>query len=126
MLGYNRLGTHSGDAESLTTAEERLFWAVYRLEKGISLRLGRPSCLRSRDISLPPIPHDIRIRMANIQGRAYDELYSPGSLMRDDFERNCIAKSLAAELRQCIVGTHADIMVHHRTNITAFGTNTGI
>ncbi|KAK3215062.1 hypothetical protein GRF29_19g2086471 [Pseudopithomyces chartarum] len=110
MLGYNRIRTHSDDAESLTTAEERLFWAVYRLEKGISLRLGRPSCLRSRDILLPPIPHDIRIKMANIQGRAYDELYSPGSLMRDDFERNCIAKSLAAELRQCIVGTHADIM----------------
>lgn len=126
MLGCNRLRTNSGDAESRTTSEERLFWAVYRLEKGISLRLGRPSCLRDGDIIMPPIPLDIRIRTANIQGRTYDELYSPGSLMRDQFERSCIAQSLAAELRQCIVGMHADITVHQRTNIISFGANIGI
>lgn len=93
------------------TTQEQLFWAVYRLEKGISLRLGRPSCFRSGDIPLPPIPDDARIRLADIQGRAYDELYSPRGLARSDTEKACAAESLAVELRQCIIDTQADVFV---------------
>ncbi|KAF2652653.1 hypothetical protein K491DRAFT_695375 [Lophiostoma macrostomum CBS 122681] len=108
-LGYNRLRSYFGKSQSVATAQEGLFWAVYRLDKGISLRLGQSSNLRDGDISLS-LPNDARMRTANIQGRAYDELYSPKGLIREDFERTCIAESFALEVRQCIAETKADIL----------------
>ncbi|KAJ4356344.1 uncharacterized protein N0V89_004376 [Didymosphaeria variabile] len=109
-LGYNRHQLYRERDRFSLLAQNNLFWAVYRLDKGISLRLGRSSTIRDEDISLLPMPDDPGIRTARIQGRAYDELYSPKGLMREDTERAYIAESLATELHQCIIDTRAAIL----------------
>jgi hypothetical protein len=112
-LGYNRYQPWSERTNISRVAQESLFWAVYRLDKGISLRLGRSSTIRDEDISLSSIPDDPGVRTARIQGRAYDELYSPKGLLRKDTERAYIAESLATEVNQCIIDTRAAILVRY-------------
>ncbi|KAF2447202.1 hypothetical protein P171DRAFT_384374 [Karstenula rhodostoma CBS 690.94] len=108
-LGYNRYQPYAEQTNMLCLAQECLFWAVYRLDKGMSLRLGRSSTIRDEDISISPIPDDPGVRTARIQGRAYDELYSPKGLLREETERAYVAESLATELQQCIDDTRAAI-----------------
>lgn len=110
-LGYNRHRSYAERTDISRLAQESLFWAVYRLDKGISLRLGRSSTIRDEDISISPIPDDPGVRTARIQGRAYNELYSPKGLLRQETERAYIAESLAAELQKCIDDTRAAISV---------------
>ncbi|KAL1606633.1 hypothetical protein SLS60_004039 [Paraconiothyrium brasiliense] len=110
-LGYNRHQLYRERDQMSSLAQNNLFWAVYRLDKGISLRLGRSSTIRDENITLLPIPDDPGIRTARIQGRAYDELYSPKGLMREDTERAYIAESLATELHQCLIDTRTAISV---------------
>jgi hypothetical protein len=112
-LGYNRHEPCPERTNISCVAQESLFWAVYRLDKGISLRLGRSSTIRDEEISLSSIPDHPSIRTARIQGRAYDELYSPKGLLRKDTQRACIAESLATELNQCIIDTRAAILVRY-------------
>ncbi|KAK7192499.1 C6 transcription factor [Paraphaeosphaeria sporulosa] len=104
------LGPYTERTDDLWLAQQRLFWAVYRLDKGISLRLGQSSTIRDEEISLSSIPDDPGVRTASIQGRAYNELYSPKGLLREDAERAYIAASLGTELKQCINDTRDAIL----------------
>ncbi|KAL5378873.1 hypothetical protein DPSP01_008806 [Paraphaeosphaeria sporulosa] len=109
-LGYHRHQPYTERTDDLWLAQQRLFWAVYRLDKGISLRLGQSSTIRDEEISLSSIPDDPGVRTASIQGRAYNELYSPKGLLREDAERAYIAASLGTELKQCINDTRDAIL----------------
>ncbi|KAI1105790.1 hypothetical protein F4804DRAFT_340971 [Jackrogersella minutella] len=109
-LGYHRLPTRDTD-QSLRTAQERLFWVVHRFDKGLSFRFGRPSNIRDAEITLPFDPNEQRkTRVARIQGKVYDELYSPAGLSRPDDERGRVAETLAAELRELINRTHVEVL----------------
>lgn len=85
------------------------------MDKSLSIRLGRGSTIQDYDISIgmPIVPlagdpglrawtrlHIIWIKVASIQGRVYEQLYSPGALRRDINERIAIAKQLADELEE--------------------------
>jgi hypothetical protein len=128
-LGYHRLPSFSDDANhnqppSQTAAQQQqqnqhhqqqqLFWAVYKLEKALSLRHGRPSRLHDSDITLPAAPNDPHpVRFARIQGRVYDQLYSPAGFLspRPEGERRVLAGKLAREMRGLVEETRAEAVV---------------
>ena len=106
--GYHRASSVN---EPTTVREKKLwiFWSLYSVEKGLSLRLGRPSSVSDYDITLPlPEPGadesrpyytcTIRwIKLSSIQGRVYMRLYSPAALSGPQEARISWAQSLAAE-----------------------------
>lgn len=94
-------------------AQARLFWTVYRMEKGLSLRLGRSSNIRDIDIALPFDPEGERhSRLARIQGKVWDQLYSPTSLAQvDNHARGQLAEQLSKELREVIGKTNPKVSV---------------
>lgn len=110
-LGYHRQSVHDSSNTETTAAQESLFWIVYRLEKGIALRLGRVSLIRDEEITLSSNPQKLEIRIAKLQGRTYNELYSPKGLSNPEAERTQTAQSLAAELHPCIIETKFRICV---------------
>jgi hypothetical protein len=111
-LGYHRLQNSSRLDSSQKIAQRRLFWIVYGLDKGLSLRLGRMSNLNDADITTPVDPDEpTRIAVGRIQGKAYDQLYSPIGLSRSNEERSHLAMTLAEELRRLIKETHGEISV---------------
>lgn len=80
-------------------------------EKMLSLRLGRSSTFRDQDITLPRPGTDRHpggsflaelapgwVSIASIQGRIYDDIYSPGALMQPPHVRKSRALALAEEL----------------------------
>ncbi|KAL4926794.1 putative C6 transcription factor [Aspergillus undulatus] len=87
----------------------RLFWAVYVIEKAVSLRLGRPSTIRDHDITVPRLHLDRRmaslahnrlpdwIDVANLYGRVYDNIYSPCALAQPGTVRGSRIMALASE-----------------------------
>lgn len=89
-----------------------LFWTIYMTEKMLSLRLGRSSTFRDQDITLARPGRERGpsgsflaelapswINIASIQGRIYDDIYSPGALMQPPHIRTSRARALAAELK---------------------------
>jgi hypothetical protein len=89
-----------------------LFWTVYKIEKGLSLRLGRSSNLRDAEITIANDQEELRrTGLARIQGKIYDQLYSPEGLSRSDAERGRLAETLAGELRALVHTTRIDIEV---------------
>jgi hypothetical protein len=102
-----------------------LFWSIYTIEKMLALRLGRSSTIRENDISVPKIGHEnsphaifnqispIWIATSDLQGRVYDELYSPGSLAQPDDVRTSTARALAEEAKR-LLHAQDDIQVRAR------------
>lgn len=85
---------------------------MHKIEKGLSLRLGRASNIRDSEITIPFDKKDaLHSRLARIQGRIYDRLYSPAALGQDVEERGRVAEALAGELRQLIDDMHVEIFV---------------
>ncbi|KAL2813375.1 hypothetical protein BJX63DRAFT_224720 [Aspergillus granulosus] len=92
--------------------EIHLFWAVYALEKAVSLRLGRPSTIKDQDITVPRLDLDRTmtslvyywfpdwITLASLYGRMYDNLYSPNALAQPASIRASRIKVLASELER--------------------------
>lgn len=90
-----------------------LFWFLYSIEKGLCLRLGRASCIQDYDIAVPlPIlgtDETFRngngmlrfwIKLAGIQGRIYEDLYSPRALKQPRASRVAKADLIVADIRQ--------------------------
>lgn len=114
-LGLHRL---SNPEQNNSTQDSRasLFWLVFLLEKSLALCLGRPSTLREAEIATPLPRHGSMKRCVQtsiIQGRIYDDLYSPPRLARSDIERASIAQALATELRELISENEIAIQVRH-------------
>lgn len=107
-LRYHRLQDAS---DSKHGAGNDLFMSVYRFEKGLSLRLGRPSGIRDAEITLPIASDGHRAtRSARIQGQVYDQLYSPGGLSSSE-ERGRLARALSEEVRGILTEIRAEISV---------------
>jgi hypothetical protein len=113
------LGLHSshGLVKECSNAAQRqlhLFWAVYVLEKSLALRLGRPSTIRDRDITVPRLALDQKmtslaynrlpdwIDVAALYGRLYDDLYSPHALAQPHSVRSIRTGALASEFERMI------------------------
>ncbi|KAI0514846.1 fungal-specific transcription factor domain-containing protein [Xylaria bambusicola] len=96
---------NSDQSGSSQDSQASLFWLVFLLEKSLALRLGRPSILRDSEITTP-LPSQENMKRCSqtsiIQGKIYDELYSPPGLARPESERGAIAQILATELRGLI------------------------
>ncbi|KAL4935117.1 hypothetical protein BDV06DRAFT_135914 [Aspergillus oleicola] len=98
------------EREEEMAQKRTLFWTIYTNEKMLSLRLGRSSAFRDQDITLarPGMERHSGnflaelapgwITKASIQGRIYDEIYSPGALMQPQHIRTSRACALAFEL----------------------------
>jgi hypothetical protein len=92
----------------------RLFWSVYTIEKILALRLGRSSTIRETDILVPKIGHEnsphaifnqvspVWIATSDLQGRVFDELYSPGALAQPADVRTSKARALAEEAKRLL------------------------
>ncbi|KAF4920407.1 hypothetical protein CGCVW01_v006905 [Colletotrichum viniferum] len=113
-LGYHRPSprrrARDGSFAS-TDIQESLFWPVYSLDKGLSLQLDRPPNIRDVDISFSfdPDSQPRSIRLARIQGKAYEQLYSPQGLSQPVLERGHDAEVLATQLREIIRDVHVDM-----------------
>ncbi|EQB43260.1 fungal specific transcription factor [Colletotrichum gloeosporioides Cg-14] len=119
-LGLHRIASqqdHRFDSE--TRQKSKLFWAMFILEKNLSLQLGRSSTLRDHDITVPlkaiKMGYQIGgslgvlspkwLRISQIEGRVYDEIYSPEALHQGANTRNSRARSLIADLKEIINDT---------------------
>ncbi|KAF5584304.1 fungal specific transcription factor factor [Fusarium pseudoanthophilum] len=109
-LGLHSKATMALDAPDLKVIKTRIFWLVYIQEKGLSLRLGRSSTIRDTDITIP-VPSiearpnigcfgqlDKMRELASLQGKIYDQLYSPAALAQPQSIRVTRARGLASEL----------------------------
>ncbi|CAI7573210.1 unnamed protein product [Penicillium bialowiezense] len=99
-LGFHRAMTYTHIHPELSRHYQRLFWAVYVFDKNVSLLLGKASQLRDSEIDTeyPPLPRacSLRpwdesflcgIRLASLQGRIYDELYSAEAASKSSSQR---------------------------------------
>ncbi|KAF4448833.1 fungal specific transcription factor domain-containing [Fusarium albosuccineum] len=87
-MGYHDSSSMTKDDEKTRCDKLHLFWHVYAVEKGLALRLGRPSIIRDHDISVTddlhilPFPEPwpeimgFWVENARIQGQVYELLYS--------------------------------------------------
>lgn len=113
------LGFHSSVPLVAETSESKrgktqLFWAIYTTEKMLALRLGRSSTIRDHDITVPRIGQTTSrhallnelfpawIETSDLQGRIYDEIYSPGSLAQPEAVRTSKARALANEAKRLL------------------------
>lgn len=114
-LGYHRIQTMKDDSEEERAAKIHVFWFIYVTDKTLSLRLGRASIIQDWDMSLPypNIDSDHArfgslvqqgqkgtellcywIKVAEIQGKTYEKLFSPAGSLRPLDERARTAKEL--------------------------------
>jgi hypothetical protein len=111
LAGYHRAASSNNDTPLLRKQKSWIFWSLYSVEKGLSLRLGRSSSVSDYDITLP-VPElekadckpyyscTIRwIKLSSIQGRVYKMLYSPAAVSEPQESRTAWAQSLAAETK---------------------------
>ncbi|KAI3327104.1 fungal-specific transcription factor domain protein [Xylariaceae sp. AK1471] len=118
-LGYHQIHTMKDDMPQTKADKSLLFWCTYMLDKALSLRLGRASVLQDYDISLPHVTPDAKaaypgkevltlwIQHAQVLGRIYERLYSPGALRQPENLRTEQVKLLAAEQNHLMSETRA-------------------
>ncbi|RSL97765.1 hypothetical protein CEP52_010718 [Fusarium oligoseptatum] len=116
------LGFHSSmmldqETTEIKSQKTRLFWCIYTTEKMLALRIGRSSTIRENDITVPSMSPEVLndpffshsffsqafpiwIGMSTLQGRVYDEIYSPASLAQPASVRTARARALAAETKR--------------------------
>ncbi|KAL7953424.1 hypothetical protein V8C34DRAFT_321074 [Trichoderma compactum] len=85
-LGFHQNSFLENDREDIKNAKQRLFFTIYRIDKSLSLRLGRSS------------------NISGVQCRVYDELYSSPGLSRSYSDRLHSVKSLSGEIQMLIDG----------------------
>jgi hypothetical protein len=110
-LGYHRAEIYKNTTNNTREARPIIFWLVYMLDKNCSLSLGRASIIKDCDITVPrdvlelTIGPDWRsihndwIRLAQLQGLIYEQLYSPAALSQPEPERVAAAWALADQLK---------------------------
>ncbi|KAJ0296291.1 hypothetical protein COL516b_011701 [Colletotrichum fioriniae] len=149
-LGYHRASSSSSSSSSTTgTAtgptttnpddEEYkifLFWSVYFIDKSLSLRLGRPSTIQDYDVTAPYPSSASKMHgalmsyfclwviVSRIQGKTYEQLYSPEAIAQPSAVREARARGLAAELRRVTDRTQETHSQYLKSAIEAVGENT--
>lgn len=117
-LGYHRISTMKDDSPEERASKVNTFWFLYMMDKTLSLRLGRAAAIQDWDISLPFLdPSNLETgepssrpsgfnqqvywaKVAQIQGRLYEQLFSPASFLKPVQERAHIANELVLAMNQ--------------------------
>ncbi|RHZ53966.1 putative C6 transcription factor [Aspergillus thermomutatus] len=114
-LGYHRSSSMNQMSDKEKEKALRLFWCVYCLDRGLSLRLGRASSIQDYDITIPEefvalkvdepwkTIYHLWVKVAVIQGKVYEQLYSPAALSRPESERILCARRLASEMEVAVM-----------------------
>ncbi|KAJ9625434.1 hypothetical protein H2204_010407 [Knufia peltigerae] len=110
-LGYHRATNQPGENDDVRRQRAVLFWLAYILDRALALRLGRPPILQDYEITLPrqlehlgefechrETIHNFMVH-AEVQGKIYEELYSPAGLARHVEQRKETAQRCAGILR---------------------------
>ncbi|KAF9891869.1 hypothetical protein FE257_003354 [Aspergillus nanangensis] len=110
-MGLHRSATLTGDTSSIAESKRHAFWALYTVDKNISLNMGMTSHFQDHDIDADPItpsndarfrPWDlmslVTVEFAAIQGRVYDELYSVAASRASDQLRLASIEKLSSDL----------------------------
>ncbi|OBR08556.1 Fungal specific transcription factor [Colletotrichum higginsianum IMI 349063] len=101
-LGCHSIAAIAHEAPQNKYGKIKIFWLIYVVEKGLSLRLGRSSTIRDNDVTVPrpqadtygfPEPTLMCLfpectRLATLQGMVYDQIYSPASLCQPQENRH--------------------------------------
>ncbi|KIW15211.1 hypothetical protein PV08_05256 [Exophiala spinifera] len=106
-LGYHRAMNQAGEDDDARRQRGVLFWLAYILDRALALRLGRPPILQDYEITLPrkleylgefechrETIHSFMVH-AEVQGKIYEELYSPAGLVRHVEQRKETAQRCA-------------------------------
>ncbi|KAL2130827.1 hypothetical protein VTI74DRAFT_5870 [Chaetomium olivicolor] len=108
-LGYHRIETYKDESPDDAEFKQFLFWAVYCVDKGLSLRLGRSSTIQDYDITVPyvasgdpsrtPVNDFFRLWIigSKIHGRIYEMLYCPEAIAQPGSVRKSRAELLARQ-----------------------------
>jgi len=110
-LGLHRESFLKHDPPALADTKRRIFWLLYSMDKNLSLSLGRTSNFHEDDIDCSVFElsadsgqrvwdlynHEF-IKLAALQGRTYDGLYSARAHRQSPEQRDRIVEELAAEL----------------------------
>lgn len=109
-LGYHRATNQLGESDDVRRQRAVLFWLAYILDRALALRLGRPPVLQDYEITLPrklehlgefechrETIHSFMVH-AEVQGKIYEELYSPAGLARPVEQRKETAQRCAGIL----------------------------
>lgn len=112
-LGYHHVGHKSENSKRESRHKQRLFWFLYVVEKGLSLRLGRASTIQDWDVTIPlpeSTPEDqesnqtsalflgLGVKLARCQGDIHELLYSSTSLALPDHVRHSRVQILENQL----------------------------
>ncbi|KAK7973848.1 subtilisin-like serine protease [Apiospora arundinis] len=119
-LGLHQEHTLRGDTPELRRNKALIFWSAYMLDKGLSLRLGRASVLQDYDIGVPAVLErtaldddyggvagsghsaailSLWVKHAEVQGRIYQRLYSPGALRQAESSRAAQVQLIIVDLQ---------------------------
>ncbi|KAL2204508.1 hypothetical protein CC79DRAFT_1337049, partial [Sarocladium strictum] len=108
-LGYHLRPLKERD-QGIRAGTQSLFWALYRLDRGLAVRLDRSASICDADITVPEIPEERwGTRLAQIQGYAYDQLHSPWAVSQNPDARTNRARELANNLSTVIAETRAEL-----------------
>ncbi|KAM5520881.1 fungal specific transcription factor [Fusarium oxysporum f. sp. phaseoli] len=111
-LGFTRENLPKPESREAKQRRAKLIFYIHLCDKMLALRLSRPVLIRDGEITIDfeafeadrgdgPTPIIAKwARFCNLQGRIYDILYSPGSLLQQDIQRETNARRLAAEMEQ--------------------------
>lgn len=119
ILGYHRESTYKKDTDGNASNKRRLFWTNYVFDKTMSLLLGRASYIQDFDIdvqiSVPSLDPTIRpwdeafiwmIKLAQVEGKIYNDLYSATALKATHAERSKHILDLKLAIEQCQKGRY--------------------
>ncbi|KAF2759746.1 hypothetical protein EJ05DRAFT_498949 [Pseudovirgaria hyperparasitica] len=108
-MGWHRMSEDDTDQQRRRKAQ--IFWYIYVMDRSISLRFGRAAILQDYDIdvdlpdygSSPVAQYSTKvvclwIRTARVQGRVYEQLYSPAALKQSREVQKNHAKLLLHEI----------------------------
>lgn len=111
-LGYHREVAADPETSEQRQRRVRLVRSIICMDKSLSLRLGRPSTIRDSDFTLNRLDteHDRSVSFYGtilpkwidwslLQGRVFDDIFSPVALMQPESIRVSRAKALATELQ---------------------------
>jgi len=110
--GFHRKECLAVDPPRVAQVKAICFWQIYTVDKGLGLRLGRASVIQDCDISIAreldfegfpyleetPIP-SLWLKLGQVQGRIYKELYSPDALQLSPSKLSERAQNLAVMCR---------------------------
>lgn len=109
-LGFTRDILPRPETQEAKQRRAKLVWYIHLNDKMLALRLSRPTLIRDGEITLNfealeadgsdgPIPIIGKwARICDLQGKIYDNLYSPRALLQSDSQREAQARNLAANL----------------------------